>query len=191
MSMSGRFLRLWAVMALALLAGCANMNLHPSSQRTLLEEYKQVSGWTAAQTELAVGERERLYAASPAGINRMRLALALGFGKGKAVDVKRALRLFDGITKNPNDHTPEQLLFAEMLAGVLKDQGQAEVLIGSAEAKLSTAESKLSTAEAKLSTAETKVSTVSKQLENERSRADALAKKLEALMSIEKSLQKR
>ncbi len=182
--MSGRFLRLWAVMALALLAGCANMNLHPSSQRTLLEEYKQVSGWTAAQTELAVGERERLYAASPAGINRMRLALALGFGKGKAVDVKRALRLFDGITKNPNDHTPEQLLFAEMLAGVLKDQGQAEVQIGSAEAKLSTAE-------AKLSTAETKVSTVSKQLENERNRADALAKKLEALMSIEKSLQKR
>lgn len=175
--MSGRFLRLWAVMALALLAGCANMNLHPSSQRTLLEEYKQVSGWTVAQTELAVGERERLYAASPAGINRMRLALALGFGKGKAVDVKRALRLFDGIAKNPNDHTPEQLLFAEMLAGVLKDQGQAEVRIGSAEAKLNAAE--------------TKVSTVSKQLENERSRADALAKKLEALMSIEKSLQKR
>ena len=177
MNTSGRFLRLPVVMVLVLLAGCASMNVQYPSQRTLLEEYKQVYGWPAAETEQAVGQREQLYAVSPAGINRVRLALALGFGKGKVVDVKRALRLLDEAAKNPNDHTSDQLLFAELLTGVLKERGQLEARIGSAEAKLNAAEAK--------------VSTVSKQLESERSRADALTKKLEALMSIEKSLQKR
>ncbi len=153
------------------------MNLQSPSQGGLLEEYKQVSVWTAVETEQAVGQRERLYAASPAGINRVRLALALGFGKGKAVDAKRASRLFDEVAKNPDDHTPDQRLFAEILLALLKERSQADARMGGVEAKLNAAEAR--------------AGTLGKQLESERSRADALAKKLDALMSIEKSLQKR
>lgn len=174
--MSGRCLPL-AAMALVLLVGCSSMDLRHPVQTTLLEEYKEVSGWSAAETERAVDVLEQRYAESPAGENRLRLALALGFGKGKASDPRRALRLFDEAVSKTDEQTPEQQLLAELLGGVLKDRIQAEAKIGSAEARASAAEAKVSAA--------------NRQLESERSRADGLAKKLEALMSIEKSLQKR
>ncbi len=182
--MHGRFLRLLAIMVLVLLAGCANMNLQPPAQTLLLQEYKQVDSWSAAQTEAGVREREQRYLQSPLAVNRVQLALALGFGNGNAVDVKRALRLFDEIVKTPDDHSSEQLLFAEVLGGFLKERTQADARVNSAETRLNAAETKLNAAEAK-------AGVLSKQLESERSRADALEKKLGALMFIEKSLQKR
>ncbi len=182
--MQGRFLRLLAMMVLVLLAGCANMKLHNSSATLLLQEYKQVSSWSAAQTEVGVRKREKIYLKSSTVEARLRLALALGFGTGKAVDLKRALRLFDETIRTADEQDAEQVLFAEVLSTVLKSTVQAEAKINSAESKLNSAESKLTAAEAK-------VGVLSKQLEGERERADALEKKLGALMSIEKSLQKR
>lgn len=182
--MYGRFLPLLATMALVLLAGCANMNLQHPTQTLLLQEYKQVNSWSAVQTEAGVREREQLYLQSPTAANRLQLALALGFGSGKSTDVKRALRLFDETVKTPADHDSEQLLFAEVLGGFLKERTQAD-------AKINSAETKLNAAEAKLNSAEARAGLLNKQLESERGRADALEKKLGALMSIEKSLQKR
>lgn len=182
--MSGRALRLMVIVSLLLVGGCANMSMLHSSQTTLLEDYRQVRSWSAVQTETGVRERDQLYAQEASGMNRLRLALALGFGKGAATDSKRALQLFDESAKAVGVMHSNEALFAEVFAGVLKERLQSE-------AKISAAEVKVNAAEAKSSAAETKISTLNRQVESERGRADELEKKLEALKSIEKSLRKR
>ncbi len=175
--MNRRFLRLMMVVALLLVSGCANMNLLKSTHMILLEEYKQVRSWSAIQTENGRRNSEQRYAQEPSETNRLRLALVLGFGKGAATDTKRALQLFDASATSEGPLYPDEVLFAEVFGGILKERLQAEVRIGNVETKNSTAEAK--------------VTTLNRQLDSERERANDLVNKLEALKSIEKSLRKR
>lgn len=182
--MNSRLWRLMAFAALLLMTGCANLNqMGFGSQTTLLEEYRRVHGWSAAETETGVKERESLHAQAPSGTSRLRLALALGFGKGGAIDTGRALQLLDETARTAATHSYEAL-FAEVFAGILRARLQSE-------SRASAAEARAGAAEAKASAAETKLNALNRQLEGERERAAELEKKLEALKSIEKSLRKR
>lgn len=182
--MKSRMLRLMAGGALLLLGGCAYLAPLPPAQVNLLEEYRQVRSWSASQGEAMLREREQLHGQDGSGINRLRLALVLGFGKGAVADPKRALQLFDESAKSAHEPHTDGALFAEVFGAILKERLQAETRLNSAEARLTAAEAKITAAEAK-------IGTLNRQLESERVRAEELEKKLEALKAIEKSLRKR
>ena len=133
------------------------------AERTLLDDYKQALDGSAAQNEAVLKEREQSYAQAPTDQNRMRLAIALGFGKGTAVDTRRALQLFDDESNVVGVLHSDDARLAGLFAAVLRERLQNAV----------------------------KVADAAKQMESERLRADELQKKLDALKSIEKSLRKR
>lgn len=182
--MKSRMLRLMAGGALLMLGGCAYLAPLPPAQVNLLEEYRQARSWSASQSETMLREREAFYLQAPSTINRVRLALVLGFGRGGATDPKRALQLFDESAKRVEESHADEALFAEVFGAILKERLQAETRLNSAEAKITAAEAKISATEAK-------IGTLNRQLESERVRAEELEKKLEALKAIEKSLRKR
>lgn len=189
--MMSRRLRLTMVVAVLVLAGCAHLEVPSDVQVNLLQEYQQVRSCSVSQCEAMLKEREQLYGQSPTGINRLRLALVTGFGKGAGADPKRALQLFDESIKSADATHDDEGRFAEVFASVLRERLQLEAKVGNAEARSGVAEARLGAAEAKVNTLEAKLGGVTRQLENERSRADELEKKLEALKDIEKSLRKR
>ena len=170
--MIGKFLQLMVALLIisGAVSGCAQMKPLPPSQISLLEEYKAVRGWSAVQIENAVKEYEQRYAQTPSDMNRVRLALALGFGKSVATYPTRAIQLLDETAKNATTSPSDATLFAEVFAEILKEQFHNESKLGIAEAR---------------------INTLTKQVESERTRADELERKLEAIKIIEKSLRKR
>ena len=74
-------------------AGCANWHLAPLEQR-VLAQYRSVQQWSPERFDIELPVLEQAYAKVPSIVNRLRLAVSLGFGRCRKCDPARAHELF-------------------------------------------------------------------------------------------------
>ncbi len=86
--------RLGLAVIVSMGAGCASWHWQPLEQR-VLEQYRSVQQWSPEQFDNELPVLEQAYVQVPSTINRLRLAVALGFGQCRKCDSDRALKLFN------------------------------------------------------------------------------------------------
>lgn len=85
-----------------MLAGCASMQWPPQEQ-VVLEQLYTAQQWTPDQLESELPTLEQAFAQQPTTVNRLRLAVALGFGRCHTCDSARALTLFKETLESAQD----------------------------------------------------------------------------------------
>lgn len=127
--MIGRVLIPGLLVATLLMSGCANIQAVHTNQ-SLLDEYSVMTSWSADEAKAQLAKLEQTYKQYPSHENRVRLAVVLGFGKGKVAQPKRAMHLFEETQKaSPNTTTGTLAgLFIELLETREKLSGTRWVL---------------------------------------------------------------
>ena len=113
--------------------GCANLRWEPTQQvepaepvqpaeQDILEQLRDVQQWSPEQFKAELPVLEADYANSPTVENRLRLALALGFGRCHQCDKRRALSLFTEAVDTGGDRP--LAAFAALCVDLLETQAK-------------------------------------------------------------------
>jgi len=98
------FARFNLALAALMMTGCTSWNLLPLEQR-VLEQVHSVKQWAPERLEGELPVLEQAYAQRPNTVNRLRLAVSLGFGRCHKCDSARALRLFKETLQSSQDNS--------------------------------------------------------------------------------------
>ncbi len=114
MSPSHLFAQFNLTLLILMMAGCASLFSVPSEPRVslvpqvplaqyVLEQFRIVQKMSAEQFEGEVLALEQAYAQEPNTVNRLRLAVSLGFGQCQKCDSVNALKLFKETLESSQD----------------------------------------------------------------------------------------
>ena len=102
MNLSYLYTRFSLAVMVFMMAGCASLHWQPQEQ-VVLEQLHTVQQWSPGQFESELPVLEQAYVQQPTEVNRLRLAVSLGFGRCHKCDSARALKLFKATLESAQD----------------------------------------------------------------------------------------